>query len=48
MKSFHDRGYGLRSQFAVKTTAKKMAKSVVGNSICPRLTRARWQDTIVR
>src|SRR5271154_4556820 len=33
MASFHKRGYGFSSQFAVKATAKKMAKSIVGNSM---------------
>ena len=33
MESFHAPGYGLRSQFTVKATAKKMAKSMVGKSI---------------
>src|SRR5579863_6555790 len=33
MNTFHSRGYGFSSQFPVKATAKKMAKSVVGNSM---------------
>ena len=33
MDSFHHPAYGLRSQFTVKATAKKMAKSMVGKSI---------------
>ena len=33
MESFHRRGYGFSSQFTVNATAKKMAKSVVGNSM---------------
>src|SRR5579863_9745283 len=33
MASFHSRGYGFSSQFAVNATAKKMAKSIVGNSM---------------
>src|SRR6202035_3693525 len=33
MANFHRRGYGFSSQFAVKATAKKMAKSIVGNSM---------------
>ena len=33
MDSFHRPGYGLSSQFTVKATAKKMAKSMVGKSI---------------
>jgi hypothetical protein len=48
MKSFHQRGNGFSSQLAVKTTAKKMAKSVVGNNMRPRLTREQWPTTIVR
>ena len=33
MDSFHHPAYGLSSQFTVKATAKKMAKSIVGKSI---------------
>src|ERR1700722_4796633 len=33
MDSFHQPEYGLRSQFTVKATAKKSAKSMVGKSI---------------
>src|ERR1700722_2755143 len=33
MDSFHQPEYGLRSQFTVKATAKKIAKSMVGKSI---------------
>src|SRR6202163_4561291 len=33
MASFHRRGYGFSNQFTVKATAKKMAKSIVGNSM---------------
>ncbi len=36
MPSFQGTGYGLSSQFTVKATAKKMAKSMVGKSM------ARW------
>src|ERR1700675_4267940 len=42
MKGFHKRGRGLRSQCPRNTSAKKIAKSVVGKSIWGRtLTHAR-------
>src|SRR6476469_3471115 len=46
MNSFHRTGVGWSSQLARKTTAKKMAKSVVGNSTGRSLSSVQVRNAV--